>query len=119
MSESTSRKISSARGWMMSARSWRDRTRGFRPLPTEGTSIVSCSSTRGPATQPYFFLIFSASGMGVRRPTAISFVTLSPPMGMVEVYQRLPRSKMATSVVPAPMSIWPTPSSLSSEVRTA
>ena len=76
--------------------------------------MVSCSSTRGPATQPYFFLIFSASGMGVLSPTAMSLVKLSPPMGMVEVYQRLPRSKMAISVVPAPMSIWPTPSSRSS-----
>ena len=70
-------------------------------------------------TQPNFFLIFSASGMGVRSPTAMSFVKLSPPMGMVAVYQRLPRSKMATSVVPAPMSMSPTPSSFSSWVRTA
>ncbi len=48
----------------------------------------------------------------------MSLVTLSPPMGIVEEYQRLPRSKMATSVVPAPMSISPTPSSRSSGVRT-
>ena len=48
----------------------------------------------------------------------MSLVKLSPPMGMIEVYQRLPRSKMATSVVPAPMSIRPTPSSFSSWVRT-
>ena len=37
----------------------------------------------------------------------MSFVKLSPPRGMIEVYHRLPRSKMATSVVPAPMSIRP------------
>ena len=48
----------------------------------------------------------------------MSLVTLSPPMGIVEEYQRLPRSKMATSVVPAPMSMSPTPSSRSSGVRT-
>ena len=63
---------------------------------------------------PYFFLIFSASGMGVRRPTAISFVKLSPPIGITDVYHRLPRSNIATSVVPPPISMSPTPSSISS-----
>ena len=34
--------------------------------------------------QPNFFLIRSASGMGVRRPTAMSLVKLSPPIGIVD-----------------------------------
>ena len=44
----------------------------------------------GAETQPNLFLIFSASGMAVRSPTAMSLVKLSPPRGMFWVYHRLP-----------------------------
>ena len=48
-------------------------TRGLRP-PTLATSIVSSSSTIADSAQPHLRLIFSASGTGVRRPTAMSLV---------------------------------------------
>ena len=48
-------------------------TRGLRP-PTLATSIVSSSSTMPESAQPHLRLIFSASGTGVRRPTAMSLV---------------------------------------------
>ncbi len=45
----------------------------LRP-PTLATSMVSSSSTIAESAQPHFRLIFSASGIGVRRPTAMSLV---------------------------------------------
>ena len=54
--------------------------------------IVSSSSTMPDSAQPHLRLIFSASGTGVRRPTAMSLVKWSPPMPMTAVCQRLPRS---------------------------
>ncbi len=47
--------------------------RGRRP-PTLATSIVSSSSTIDESAQPQRRLIFSASGIGVRKPTAMSLV---------------------------------------------
>ena len=78
-------------------------TRGRRP-PTLATSMVSSSSTIDDSAQPARRLIFSASGIGVRRPTAMSLVKWSPPTAMTAVCHRLPRSKIARSAVPPPMS---------------
>ena len=50
-----------------------DMTRGSRP-PTLATSIVSSSSTIEANAHPERRLVFSASGIGVRSPTAMSFV---------------------------------------------
>jgi len=50
---------------MISQRTWRERTRGLRP-PIVGTSIISSSPIIDASPQPNFFLIFSASGIGVR-----------------------------------------------------
>ena len=71
------------------------------------------------SAQPQRRLSFSASGIGVRRPTAMSLVKWSPPTPTTAVCQRLPRSKIARSVVPPPMSTSATPSSFSSGVSTA
>ncbi len=60
---------------------WRGSTRGARP-PTDGTSMVSSSSTIARRAQPYLILIRSASAIGVRSPVAMSFVRLIPPIGM-------------------------------------
>ena len=61
------------RGWRISDRMRRAMTRGLRP-PTLATSIVSSSSTIPDNAQPHLRLIFSASGTGVRSPTAMSLV---------------------------------------------
>ena len=89
----------------------------MRP-PTLATSIVSSSSTIADSAQPHRRLIFSASGIGVRSPTAMSLVKWSPPTATTPVCHRLPRSKIAKSVVPPPMSTSATPSSFSSWVST-
>src|SRR5262245_21398963 len=81
--------------------------------------MVSSSSTIDDSAQPLFRFTFSASGIGVRRPTAMSLVKWSPPTATTPVCQRLPRSKMARSAVPPPMSTSATPSSFSSCVSTA
>ena len=49
----------------------------------------------------------------------MSFVKWSPPSAMAPVCHRLPRSNTAKSVVPPPMSTRATPSSFSSDVKTA
>jgi hypothetical protein len=72
--------------------------------PTLATSIVSSSSTIDESAQPFFRFTFSASGIGVRSPTAMSFVKWSPPIATTPVCHRLPRSKIARSAVPPPMS---------------
>ncbi len=93
-------------------------TRGSRP-PTLATSIVSSSLTRLDKAHPNRHLICSAAGIGVCNPTAISCVKRSPPIATTPVCHKLPRSKMAKSVVPPPMSTRATPSSFSSFVKTA
>ncbi len=108
----------SARGCRICERMRRDITRGRRP-PTLATSIVSSSPTIELRAQPQRRFSFSASGTGVRRPTAMSLVKWSPPIATTPVCHRLPRSKIAKSVVPPPMSTTATPSSRSSGVSTA
>ena len=49
--------------------------------PTLATSMVSSSSTMADSAQPQRRLIFSASGIGVRSPTAMSLVKWSPADG--------------------------------------
>ena len=66
--------------------------------------MVSSSSTMAESAQPQRRLIFSASGIGVRNPTAMSLVKWSPPTATTPVCHRLPRSKIAKSVVPPPIS---------------
>ena len=114
----TSMKISSTRGSTISARMWRERTRG-EPPPTLGTSMVSVLSTIEAIAQPYCFLIRSASCVGVRSPTAMSLVRWLPPSEMTAVCWMAPSWKMAMSVVPPPMSTRHTPSSFSSSERVA
>jgi len=48
-------------------------------------SMVSLSAMSSSEHEPYSILIFSAVSIEVRRPIAISFVTFSPPTGIVEV----------------------------------
>ena len=48
-------------------------TRERRP-PTLATSMVSSSSTIADSAQPHLRFSFSASGIGMRRPTAMSLV---------------------------------------------
>ncbi|EWS62860.1 hypothetical protein Y695_03911 [Hydrogenophaga sp. T4] len=61
----------------------------------------------------------SASLVGVRSAMAMSLVIRSPAIGITAVWRIAPPAKMATSVVPAPMSTKATPSSFSSSVSTA
>ena len=114
----TSMKISSTRGSTISARMWRERTRGWPP-PTLGTSMVSDLSTIEPIAQPCCFLIRSASCVGVRSPTATSFVRWLPPSEMTAVCWMEPLWNTAMSVVPPPMSTRQTPSSFSSSESVA
>ena len=93
-------------------------SRGLRP-PTLATSMVSFSSTIDESAHPLLRFSFSASGIGVRSPTAMSLVKCSPPTATTPVCHRLPRSKIARSAVPPPMSTSATPSSFSSGVSTA
>ena len=57
--------------------------------------------------------------VGVRSAIAMSLVIRSPAIGITAVWRIEPPVKMATSVVPAPMSTQATPSSRSSSVSTA
>src|ERR1700741_1005224 len=59
----------------------------------------------------------SASGMGVRRPTARSFVKWSPPIATALVWRTTPPPYTINSVVPPPMSSKQQPRSRSSCVR--
>src|SRR5688572_19824778 len=118
MSSHTRWKISAARGCRISERMRRDISRDFLP-PTLATSIVSRSSTIDDSAQPLLRFSFSASGTGVRSPTAMSLVKWSPPSATTPVCHRLPRSKIAMSAVPPPISTSATPSSFSSMVSTA
>ncbi len=68
---------------------------------------------------PYCFLIRSASWVGVRSPTATSFVRWLPPSAMTAVCRMEPLWKTAMSVVPPPMSTRQTPSSFSSSESVA
>ena len=61
----------------------------------------------------------SASVVGVRKAIATSFVIWSPAIGMTAVWRIAPPVKIATSVVPPPMSTKHTPKSLSSSDSTA
>ena len=65
--------ISSARGWRISDSTRRGIVRARRPAML-ATSIVSSSGTSAVSAQPDRRLSFSASGIGIRRPTAMSFV---------------------------------------------
>ena len=109
---------SSTRGSMISQRMRRLSTRGARP-PTLGTSMVSSLSRLALCALPNFTLIFSASTIGVRRPTAMSLVRWLPPSGITLVCWMAPPEKIARSVVPPPMSTSATPSSFSSSASTA
>ena len=59
---------------------------------------------------PCLILSSSAVVKGVRRPTPMSLVMCSPPVGNTTVCQMLPSMKMAMSVVPldreSPMPLW-------------
>ncbi len=90
--------------------------RDRRP-PTPPTSICSSRSISEATAHPCFFLISSASCMGVRNPIAISLVRWSPPTASTAVCQMLPSSKTAMSDVPPPISTMTTPRSFSSELR--
>ncbi len=85
----TSMKISSTRGSTISARMWRERMRGAPP-PTLGTSMVSTPSTFLALAWPYCFLMRSASWVGVRSPTATSFVRWLPPSASTAVWLMAP-----------------------------
>ena len=81
--------------------------------------MVSSLSTSEAMAQPCRIFSFSASGAGVRRPTAMSLVIWLPPSESTAVCTMLPLEKMAMSVVPPPMSISATPRSFSSSLSTA
>ena len=61
----------------------------------------------------------SASLVGVRKAMAMSLVIKSPAIGMTAVWRIAPPVKMATSVVPAPMSTRATPGAVTSRSLTA
>ena len=87
--------------------------------PRPGTSICSFGSASSCLATPYSTLISSASLVGVRSAIAMSLVIRSPAIGITAVWRIAPSVKIATSVVPAPMSTIATPSSFSSSVSTA
>ncbi len=92
--------------------------RGARS-PKPGTSTCASGSANNCLAQPLSTLMSSASLVGVRNAMAMSLVIKSPAMGMTAVWRIAPLVKIATSVVPAPMSTQATPNSRSSSVSTA
>ena len=89
----------------------RGMTRGLRP-PTLATSIVSSSPTMDDSAQPERRLIRSASGIGVRSPTAMSFQRIAADGDDAGVPEAA-ALEMAKSVVPPPISTSATPNSFS------
>ena len=87
--------------------------------PRPGTSSCSFGSASSCLATPYSTLISSASLVGVRSAIAMSLVIRSPAIGITAVWRIEPSVKIATSVVPAPMSTSATPRSFSSSVSTA
>src|SRR6218665_3278406 len=114
----TRRKISSTRAAITPASTCRLSMRGLRS-PRPGTSTWASGSASSCLAQPLSTLMSSASLVGVRSAIAMSRVIRSRAMGITAVWRIAPPVKMATSVVPAPMSTTTTPSSRSSSVSTA
>src|SRR5262245_64809331 len=75
-------KISSMRGSIIDASTWREISRSERP-PTPGTDTMSPDETSDARAQPAPILICSALSIGVRNPMAMSLVTLAPPHGTI------------------------------------
>ena len=107
---------SMARGSMMSVSMCAKMVRGGRS-PTLAISIEPFPCMKAEAAQPCRRLSLSASGMGVRKPTARSFVKWSPPIATELVCRTTPPPKTSISVVPPPMSSRQQPRSRSSCVR--
>src|SRR3989304_1524232 len=110
--------ISESRGWMISQRARRGRTRGVRS-PTLNTSINSPSAAMCGEAAPARTFSFSASLIGVRRPTAMSLVMCVPPTGRMALWMRPPPTKPPMLVLPPPISATTVPSSRSAGERIA
>ena len=110
-------RISSMRASRISTMIRCDTLRGLRS-PTVGTSMMWFSLIIEASAPPYRYFSSSASCRGVRSPTDRSLVRLLPPSASSQVCLMVPLQKIARSVVPPPMSMSATPSSISSLLST-
>ena len=90
---------------------------GSRPL-SPGIQTTSFSLLSEAKALPNFTLSISAWRCIMRQPSLMSCVITLPPKGITAVWRMRPSWKIATSVVPPPMSTKTTPASFSSSEST-
>ena len=92
----------------------------FGSLPLKpGIDMITFSLVYEDIAEPNLIFNISACFSKICRPCLISFVITLPPNGITDVCLIIPSKKIATSVVPPPISTRHTPSCNSSLSKTA
>ena len=110
--------ISTKRAWITLDNIFSEISLGSLPL-NPGIETISFSLFSPGQAEPNFTFKSSACFSMIEQPSFISSVITLPPKGITAVWRIIPSLKMATSVVPPPISTKHTPASFSSSLNTA